>query len=95
MEFAQLEGLGQSSLALHLVLIIVVLQFKLEDKSKFYKDPSLPHLFTAKNLHYIVRSIKESPELEEMIGEEYTNKLSENCLRQAITSYQSSTCERM
>ncbi|KAM7493333.1 hypothetical protein LguiB_027942 [Lonicera macranthoides] len=93
-EFAQLEGQGQT-LALHLVLIIVVLRFKLEEKSKYYKDATLAHLFMANNLHYIVQVIKESAELEEMIGEEYTNKLSENYLRQAISNYQSSTCENM
>ncbi|KAM7490449.1 hypothetical protein LguiA_033370 [Lonicera macranthoides] len=93
-EFAQHEG-REETLALHLVLIIVVLRFKLEEKSKYYKDATLVHLFMANNLRYIVQVIKESPELEEMIGEEYMNKLSENYLRQAISNYQSSTCENM
>ncbi|KAM7493339.1 hypothetical protein LguiB_027948 [Lonicera macranthoides] len=93
-EFAQLEGRGQT-LALHFVMIIVVLRFNLEKKSKYYKDATLAHLFMANNLLYIVQAIKKSPELEEMIGEEYMNKLRENYLRQAITNYQSSTCERM
>ncbi|KAM7490451.1 hypothetical protein LguiA_033372 [Lonicera macranthoides] len=93
-EFTQLEGRGQT-LALHFIMIIVVLRFNLEKKSKYYKDPTLTHFFMANNLHYIVQAIRKSPELEEMIGEEYVNKLSENYLRQAISNYQSSTCERM
>ncbi|KAM7493334.1 hypothetical protein LguiB_027943 [Lonicera macranthoides] len=62
-------------------MIIVVLWFNLEKKSKYYKDATLAHLFMANNLLYIVQAIRKSPELEEMIGEEYI--------------YQSSTCERM
>ncbi|KAM7493336.1 hypothetical protein LguiB_027945 [Lonicera macranthoides] len=64
-------------------------------KSKYYKDATLAHLFMANNLHCIVKAIRKLPELEEMIGEEYLNKLSENYLRQAISNYQSSTCERL
>ncbi|KAM7493335.1 hypothetical protein LguiB_027944 [Lonicera macranthoides] len=93
LEFAQLEGRGQT-LALHLVLIIMVLRFKLEEKSKYYKGANLAHLFMANNLHYIVQVIKESAELKEMIGEEYMNKLS-YYLRQVISNYQCSTYERL
>ncbi|KAA8540229.1 hypothetical protein F0562_024208 [Nyssa sinensis] len=92
MEFAELEG--RTPLALHLIWIIVILQFNLEDKSKHYKDASLPPLFIMNNDHYIVQKIKGSPELREMIGDDYLKKLTGK-LRQAATSYQRSTWMRI
>ncbi|KAM7483089.1 hypothetical protein LguiB_007672 [Lonicera macranthoides] len=93
-KFAEHEG--QTPFALHLVLIVVVLHFKLEAKSKSYKDDaSLVHLFMTNNLHYILQKIKSSPELEAMIGEDYTDNLSENYLKQARANYEKLTCERM
>ncbi|KAI3521343.1 hypothetical protein L1887_10806 [Cichorium endivia] len=80
----------QSPLALHLIWIIVILQFNLEGKSKHYKDNSLAHLFIMNNVHYIVQKIKGSPELREMIGDHYLRKLTAK-FRQAATSYQRST----
>ncbi|KAE8696384.1 U6 snRNA-associated Sm-like protein LSm1-like [Hibiscus syriacus] len=84
MEFAELEG--KTPLALHLIWIIVVLQFNLEGKSKHYRDASLAHLFIM-NVHYIVQKVKGSPELREMIGDDYLRKLTGK-FRQAATSYQ-------
>ncbi|KAM7479784.1 hypothetical protein LguiA_027997 [Lonicera macranthoides] len=81
-KFAEQEG--QIPLALHLVLIIVFLRFKLEAKSKNYEDDAS-----------LVHSIKGLPKLEEMIGEEYMNNLTENHLKQARASYEKATCERM
>lgn len=80
----------QSPLALHLIWIIVILQFNLEGKSKHYKDTSLAHLFVMNNVHYIVQKIKGSPELREMIGDTYLKKLTGK-FRQAATSYQRAT----
>ena len=88
MEFAQLEG--KTPLALHLIWIIVILQFNLEGKSKHYKDASLAHLFMMNNVHYIVQKVKGSPELREMIGDDYLRKLTGK-FRQAATSYQRAT----
>ncbi|KAB5574038.1 hypothetical protein DKX38_001232 [Salix brachista] len=88
MEFAELEG--KTPLALHLIWIIVILQFNLEGKSKHYKDASLAHLFIMNNVHYIVQKIKGSPELREMIGDDYLRKLTGK-FRQAATSYQRAT----
>lgn len=53
-EFTQLEG--RTPLELHLIFITVDLGFKLESKSKYYKDASLFHLFLTKNLDYVLRS---------------------------------------
>ncbi|XP_011012017.1 PREDICTED: exocyst complex component EXO70A1-like [Populus euphratica] len=88
MEFTELEG--KTPLALHLIWIIVILQFNLEGKSKHYKDASLAHLFIMNNVHYIVQKIKGSPELREMIGDDYLRKLTGK-FRQAATSYQRAT----
>ncbi|KAB2611124.1 exocyst complex component EXO70A1 [Pyrus ussuriensis x Pyrus communis] len=88
MEFAELEG--KTPLALHLIWIIVILQFNLDGKSKHYKDASIAHLFMMNNVHYIVQKVKGSPELREMIGDDYLRKLTGK-FRQAATSYQRAT----
>ncbi|OAY36381.1 exocyst complex component EXO70A1 [Manihot esculenta] len=92
MEFAELEG--KTPLALHMIWIIVILQFNLDGKSKHYKDVSLAHLFMMNNVHYIVQKVKGSPELREMIGDDYLRKLTGK-LRQAATSYQRATWVRV
>ncbi|KAJ7951484.1 Exocyst subunit Exo70 family protein [Quillaja saponaria] len=92
MDFAELEG--KTPLAIHMIWIIVILQFNLEGKSKLYKDASLPHLFIMNNVHYIVQKVKGSPELREMIGDDYLKKLTGK-LRQAATSYQRATWVRV
>ncbi|XVE51838.1 hypothetical protein DITRI_Ditri02bG0073100 [Diplodiscus trichospermus] len=88
MEFAELEG--KTPLALHLIWIIVVLQFNLDGKSRHYRDASLAHLFIMNNVHYIVQKVKGSPELREMIGDDYLRKLTGK-FRQAATSYERAT----
>ncbi|WCJ39378.1 exocyst subunit exo70 family protein D1 [Euphorbia peplus] len=92
MEFAELEG--KTPLALHLIWIIVILQFNLEGKSKHYKDAALAHLFMMNNVHYIVQKVKGSPELREMIGDDYLRKLTGK-FRQAAISYQRATWVRV
>ncbi|GLU14221.1 hypothetical protein SLE2022_308040 [Rubroshorea leprosula] len=88
MDFAELEG--KTPLALHLIWIIVILEFNLERKSKQYRDASLGHLFIMNNIHYIVQKIKGSPELREMIGDDYLRKLTGK-VRHAATNYQRAT----
>ncbi|XP_015902653.3 exocyst complex component EXO70A1 [Ziziphus jujuba] len=92
MEFTELEG--KTPLALHLIWIIVILQFNLDGKSKHYKDASLVHLFMMNNVHYIVQKVKGSPELREMIGDDYLKKLTGK-FRQAATNYQRATWVRV
>nr|AGV75881.1 exocyst 70 [Nicotiana benthamiana] len=92
MDLCELES--QTPLALHLIWITVILQFNLEGKSKFYKDTSLAHLFVMNNVHYIVEKIKGSPELREMIGDDYLKKLTGK-FRQAAINYQRSTWVRV
>lgn len=92
MDLTEFEG--QSPLALHLIWIIVILQFNLEGKSKNYRDGSLAHLFLMNNVHYIVQKAKGSPELREMIGDNYLKKLTAK-YRQAAISYQRATWVRV
>ncbi|XP_031399877.1 exocyst complex component EXO70A1 [Punica granatum] len=92
MEFTEFEG--KTPLELHLIWIIVILQFNLDGKSKHYRDTSLAHLFMMNNVHYIVQKVKGSPELREMIGDDYLKKLTGK-FRQAATSYQRATWVRV
>ncbi|CAL5195779.1 unnamed protein product [Lathyrus oleraceus] len=92
MDFDELEG--KPPLAIHLIWIIVILQFNLDGKSKHYKDASLSHLFIMNNVHYIVQKVRGSPELREMIGDDYLKKLTGK-FRQAATSYQRATWVRV
>lgn len=92
MDFAELEG--KTPLAIHLIWIIVILQFNVDGKSKHYKDASLCHLFIMNNVHYIVQKVRGSPELREMIGDDYLKKLTGK-FRQAATSYQRATWVRV
>lgn len=92
MEFAELEE--KTPLALHLIWIIVILQFNLDGKSKHYKDASLVHLFMMNNVHYIVQKVKGSPELREMIGDDYLKKMTGK-FRLAATNYQRATWVRV
>ncbi|KAF5184540.1 Exocyst complex component exo70b1 [Thalictrum thalictroides] len=88
------EGEDPSPLAFHLIWIMVNLQFNLEGKSKHYKDASLGHIFLMNNIHYIVQKVKGSPELREMIGDNYLKRLTGK-FRQAATSYQRATWMRV
>ncbi|KAK6153557.1 hypothetical protein DH2020_013196 [Rehmannia glutinosa] len=93
MDLSEFEGQA-STLSLHLIWIIAILQFNLDSKSKHYKDASLAHLFMMNNVHYIFQKIKGSPELREMIGDDYLKRLTGK-FRSAATNYQRSTWVRV
>ncbi|KAL7140416.1 hypothetical protein ABFS83_09G119500 [Erythranthe nasuta] len=93
MDFSEYEDQA-STLALHLIWITEILQFNLDGKSKHYKDVSLVHLFMMNNVHYIVQKIKGSPELREMIGDDYLRKLTGK-FRFSATNYQRATWVRV
>ncbi|KAE9615292.1 hypothetical protein Lal_00048170 [Lupinus albus] len=88
MDFEEIEE--KTPLDIHLIWIIVILQFNLDGKSKHYKDASLSHLFIMNNVHYIVQKVRGSAELREMIGDDYLRKLTGK-FRQAAISYQRAT----
>uniref|UniRef100_A0A1J3FI67 Exocyst subunit Exo70 family protein n=1 Tax=Noccaea caerulescens TaxID=107243 RepID=A0A1J3FI67_NOCCA len=92
MDFTELES--KSPFDLHLIWLIVVLHFNLEEKSHHYRDASLSHIFIMNNIHYIVQKVKGSPELREMIGDHYLRKLT-GILRHAATNYQRATWVRV
>ncbi|KAL9235507.1 hypothetical protein vseg_010259 [Gypsophila vaccaria] len=88
-DFSELQE-ERTTLALHLIWVIVILESNLEGKSQHYRETSLAHLFMMNNMHYIVQKIKGSPELREMIGDEYLRKLTGK-YRIAATNYQRAT----
>uniref|UniRef100_A0A7N0RJU3 Exocyst subunit Exo70 family protein n=1 Tax=Kalanchoe fedtschenkoi TaxID=63787 RepID=A0A7N0RJU3_KALFE len=92
MDFAELEE--KSPLALHLIWTIVILLFNLDIKSKNYVDGSIVHIFMMNNIYYVVQKVKGSPELHEMIGDDYLRKLSGKVRQEAIT-YQRATWVRV
>ncbi|KAL1212081.1 Exocyst complex component EXO70A1 [Cardamine amara subsp. amara] len=92
MDFTELES--KSPLDLHLIWLIVILHFNLEEKSHHYRDTSLAHIFIMNNIHYIVHKVKRSPELREMIGDHYLRKLT-GIFRHAATNYQRATWVRV
>ncbi|KAL6496919.1 hypothetical protein OROGR_028848 [Orobanche gracilis] len=93
MDYLEFEGQAPT-LALHLIWIIVILQFNLDGKSKHYKNASLAHLFMMNNVHYIVQKVKGSLGLREMIGDYYLKKLSGK-IRLFATNYQRATWVRV
>ncbi|PKA53576.1 hypothetical protein AXF42_Ash009072 [Apostasia shenzhenica] len=84
------EPENQSPLASHLIWIIFILQFNIENKAQLYKDAALSNLFLMNNLHYIVQKVKASLELQQMIGGDYLRKLTAK-YRQLATSYERAT----
>lgn len=76
---------AQEPIAYHLVWIIFVLHRSLDIKSSPYKDAALSHLFLLNNIHYIVHKVKDTPELREMVGDSYLQKLTQVYTNAAIT----------
>lgn len=74
--------------------IIIRLRINLEGKSCYYRDPSLRYAFLLCNVNHIIQIINESPELLEMIGEEYLSKLSKD-IETTAQNYVSSTWDRV
>lgn len=72
-ELAEFEQ--QTPLSLHFIWIIMSLISNLEFKLKLYEDVPLGHFFIMNNVHYIVHNVETSPELRDMIGDEYWERL--------------------
>ncbi|XP_059639426.1 exocyst complex component EXO70A1-like [Cornus florida] len=88
MKLYELEG--RTPLVVHLIYIIEILQYKLDGKSKCYKDASLAQLFMMNNVQYIVQKVQEDSKLGDMIGNNYLEKLTEN-VRLLMAGYLKST----
>ncbi|KAK4271924.1 hypothetical protein QN277_020545 [Acacia crassicarpa] len=64
---------GVSSMALHFRSVASILQCKLDEKSKLYRDAGLQHLFLMNNIHYMAQKVKGS-ELRLIYGDEWIRK---------------------
>lgn len=85
-DLVYLEVAGKSPFELHLIWIIRSLKYNLKGKSEFYKDVPLRFLFMMNNVNYVVQKIRGHPELQEIIGNEYLNRLNRYVL-EAADSY--------
>ncbi|KAI3892649.1 hypothetical protein MKX03_029558 [Papaver bracteatum] len=72
-----LDTENKSTLAVHMVWIVLNLVQNLEVRSQRSLDLAMSHLFIMSNTHYIVKKVKEGSEvLREMIGDKCLEKLS-------------------
>uniref|UniRef100_A0A0C9RZ14 Exocyst subunit Exo70 family protein n=1 Tax=Wollemia nobilis TaxID=56998 RepID=A0A0C9RZ14_9CONI len=62
-----------AALCIRVRWIVIVLQCKLDGKSKLYKDVALSYLFLMNNLHYIVQKGRGS-ELKHLVGDEFLRR---------------------
>ncbi|KAK6922450.1 Exocyst complex subunit Exo70, C-terminal [Dillenia turbinata] len=65
-----------------------------EAKSKLYKDPSLRYIFLMNNGRYMLQKIKESSEMQELVGDAWMKKWSSD-LRTFHKNYQRETWGRL
>ncbi|KAK1367297.1 hypothetical protein POM88_042858 [Heracleum sosnowskyi] len=89
-----LAASNRTPLGLHIIWIIMSLRINLEGKTCFSEDSLLRCIFLMNNVCYITRTIKESPELLEIIGKEYPLRLSRNVWK-AAEDYISSILQRV
>lgn len=57
--------------------IIMILQSKLDAKSRFYRTPGLSYLFMSNNIHYILQKVRGSSRLHLLLGEDWEMKTKE------------------
>ncbi|KAL4180701.1 hypothetical protein AMTRI_Chr12g233960 [Amborella trichopoda] len=61
-------------LTVHLKWITTILQHNLEGKAQLYRDPSQSHLFLMNNARYVVQKVNGSPELRQLLGDDWLRK---------------------
>ncbi|KAI3966519.1 hypothetical protein MKW92_020828 [Papaver armeniacum] len=71
-----LDTENKSPLAVHMVWIVLILVQNLDVRSQRSPDLAMSHLFIMSNTHYIVKKVKGSEVLREMIGDKCLEKLS-------------------
>lgn len=76
----------RSPFAVHLVQIVTTLVSTLDSMSDLYRDPALKQVFIMNNTHYVVKKVKATPVLMEMIGKNYIKRLTGK-YRSAATNY--------
>ncbi|XP_010938811.2 exocyst complex component EXO70C1 [Elaeis guineensis] len=76
-----------SPFAMQFIEAMDLLDSNLEAKSKLYKDPALSYIFLMNNGRYIMKKIKGSSEIPELLGDSLIRKRSSD-LRQYHKNYQ-------
>lgn len=77
-----------------LVTVMDLLDTNLEAKSKLYRDPSLCYIFLMNNGRYILQKVKGSPEIGQVMGENWCRRRS-TIVRQFHKNYQRETWVRL
>ncbi|XP_028805618.1 TMV resistance protein N-like [Neltuma alba] len=62
-----------SSVTVHFRSVTSILELKLENKSKLYKEAACQHLFLMNNMHYMAQRVQES-QLKHIFGDEWIRK---------------------
>jgi len=76
----------QSPFAAQLTLVMDLLDANLEAKSRLYKDPSLRYIFMMNNGRYMLQKVKGSPEIHQVLGDNWCRKRSSD-VRQCHKGY--------
>ncbi|KAK3239191.1 hypothetical protein CYMTET_50865 [Cymbomonas tetramitiformis] len=70
--------------------IFMVLQTNLETKASCYKRKALAQVFMMNNMHYIVKSVRKTPEMLTLLGEEWADR-QDDIVEQYCESYRLSS----
>lgn len=85
---------NQSQFSIQIGKIMFLLDSNLEAKSKLYKDTSLGSIFMMNNGRYILQKVKGSPQINELMGDNWRRKKSSD-LRQCHKTYQRETWNKV
>lgn len=79
------EGTCNSTtpMAFHFRSITSALIANIDEKSKLYKDPALPHFFLMNNIHYMAQKVKHS-ELRDIFGDDWIKRHNGKFQQQAM-----------
>ncbi|XP_058092362.1 exocyst complex component EXO70B1-like [Magnolia sinica] len=88
------EKSNHSPFSVQLMTVMELLDANLVSKSKLYKDPSLGYIFLMNNGQYIMRKIKGSAEIHDLLGDNWRRKRSSE-FRQCHKNYQRETWSKI
>ncbi|KAG4214561.1 hypothetical protein ERO13_A01G128500v2 [Gossypium hirsutum] len=83
-----------SHFSVKLMMVMDLLDAKIEMKSKFYRDPALRYIFLMNNGRYILQKIKGSTDIDEIMGPSWSGKRTSD-LRQYHKNYQRETWRKV
>ncbi|OWM70723.1 exocyst complex component EXO70B1 [Punica granatum] len=84
----------KSQFSLQIAKVMDLLDSYLEKKAKLYKDISLSSIFMMNNGRYILQKVKGSPQINELMGDQWRRKKSSD-LRQCHKNYQRETWNKV